>query len=81
LRLAKSDPFLPARRAFKDSICATFFGNFLRLYVSGFRYNKWPESMWWRLVITVAIVEVLVCLVPIEVAGIIALFRPWLFGG
>jgi hypothetical protein len=32
--------------------------------------------MLWRIVVTVAIVEVLVCLVPIEVAGIIALFRP-----
>jgi hypothetical protein len=74
-------PFCRRTGAFKDSICATFFGNFLRLYVSGFRYNKWPESMWSRLVITVAIVEVLVCLAPIEVAGIIALFRPWLFGG
>jgi hypothetical protein len=37
--------------------------------------------MLWRLVITVAIVEVLVCPAAIEVAGIIALFRPWLFGG
>ena len=77
LLLAKADPLLPVRRAFTDSIYLIFFSNFFRLYVSGFCYNRWHESILWRL----AIVEVLVGLVPIEVAGIVARFRPLLFGG
>lgn len=32
--------------------------------------------MLWRIVISAALVEVLLCLVPIEVVGIFALFHP-----
>jgi hypothetical protein len=36
--------------------------------------------MLWRIVFWVAIVEVLLCVVPIEMAGVIALLRLWLIG-
>jgi hypothetical protein len=37
--------------------------------------------MFWRVVILVAIVEVLLCVLPIELAGTMALLRVLLFGG
>jgi hypothetical protein len=37
--------------------------------------------MLWRIVVSVAIVEVLVCVLPIELAGVITILRLWLFGG
>ena len=36
--------------------------------------------MFWRIVVSVAIVEVLLCVLPIELAGMIALVRILLFG-
>jgi hypothetical protein len=36
--------------------------------------------MFWRIVVSVAIVEVLLCVLPIELAGTIALLRILLFG-
>jgi hypothetical protein len=37
--------------------------------------------MLWRIVLSVAIVEALLFLLPIELAGGIMLLRLWLFGG
>jgi hypothetical protein len=37
--------------------------------------------MFWRIVFWVAVVEVLVCLVPFELAGIIILLNVWHIGG
>jgi hypothetical protein len=50
------------------------------LYTSGFGYNK-AQSMFWRFVFWAAIVEVLVCLVPSELTGIISLQHLWHIGG
>jgi len=36
--------------------------------------------MLWRIVFWVAIVEVLLCVVPFELAGVIAFLRVWLVG-
>ena len=36
--------------------------------------------MLWRIVFWLAVVEVLLCVVPIELTGMIALFRLWLLG-
>jgi hypothetical protein len=57
------------------------FGSFLRLYASGFCCYKIGEAMFWRIVFWVAVVEVLVCLVPFELAGIIILLNVWHIGG
>jgi hypothetical protein len=37
--------------------------------------------MFWRFVVSVAIVEVLVCLVPFELTVIISLLHLWRIGG
>jgi hypothetical protein len=39
------------------------------------------KAMLWRIVVSVAIVEVLLCVLPIELAAIITILRLWLFGG
>jgi hypothetical protein len=39
------------------------------------------KSMFWRIVVSVAIAEALLCFLPIEVAGMIAVLRLWLFAG
>jgi hypothetical protein len=36
--------------------------------------------MFWRIVVSVAIVEVLLCVLPFELAGTLALLRILLFG-
>jgi hypothetical protein len=51
------------------------------LYALGFCYKDIETAMLWRIVVSVAIVEVLLCVVPIELAGMFALLRLWLFGG
>jgi hypothetical protein len=38
------------------------------------------EAMFWRIVVSVAIVEVLLCVLPFELAGMIAVLRILLFG-
>jgi hypothetical protein len=65
----------------RSPIFVIIFDNFLRLYASGFCYNNIGKAMLWRIVVSVAIVEVLLCVLPIELAGVIALLRLWLFGG
>jgi hypothetical protein len=47
------------------------------LYASGFSCNKKAQAMLWRIVVWVAVVEVLVCLVPFELTGIISLLHLW----
>jgi hypothetical protein len=37
--------------------------------------------MLWRIVVSVSIVEALLCVLPTELTGVIALLRLWLFGG
>ena len=37
-------------------------------------------AMFWRVVISVAVVEVLLCVLPIELAGAMALIRLLVFG-
>jgi hypothetical protein len=39
------------------------------------------QAMFWRFVFWAAIVEVLVCLVPFELTGIISLLHLWHIGG
>jgi hypothetical protein len=51
------------------------------LYASGFGCNKVAQAMFWRFVFWAAIVEVLVCLVPFELTGIISLLHLWHIGG
>ena len=36
--------------------------------------------MFWRVVISVAVVEVLLCVLPIELAGVMVLIRLLIFG-
>ena len=36
--------------------------------------------MLWRIIVSVAVVEVLLCVLPIELAGVMALVRLLLFG-
>ena len=48
------------------------------LYGLGYRYNIDP-TMFWRAIFWVAVVEVLICVLPIELAGITALIRFFLF--
>jgi hypothetical protein len=45
------------------------------------RYSLFPEAMFWRIVISVAVLEVLLCVLPIELAGAIVLIRLLLVGG
>jgi hypothetical protein len=37
--------------------------------------------MFWRIVVVLGVVEVLVCLVPFELTGIISLLHLWHIGG
>jgi hypothetical protein len=39
------------------------------------------NPMLWRIVVSVAIVEALPFVLPIELAGVIAILRLWFFGG
>jgi hypothetical protein len=40
-----------------------------------------PETMFWRIVFWVAVVEVVVCVLPIELTGVTAMIRFLFFGG
>jgi hypothetical protein len=51
------------------------------LYASGFCCYKRARTMFWRIVVWLAIVEVLLCLVPFELTGIISLLHLWHIGG
>jgi hypothetical protein len=37
--------------------------------------------MFWRIVVSIAIAEAVLCFLPIEVAGMIGLLRLWLIAG
>jgi hypothetical protein len=37
--------------------------------------------MFWRIVVSVAVIEAVFCLLPLELAAVIALLRLWLFRG
>jgi hypothetical protein len=37
--------------------------------------------MFWRIVVSVAVIEAVFCILPLELAVVIALFRLWLFRG
>jgi hypothetical protein len=43
------------------------------LYALGFCYKNIEKAMLWRIVVSLAIVEVLLCVLPIELAGIITI--------
>jgi hypothetical protein len=40
-----------------------------------------PGSMFWEIVFLVAVVEALLCVLPIDLAGAISAIRIFLFGG
>jgi hypothetical protein len=64
---------------FLIAISGTFTQQFYLLYGSGYCCNmrccNRGELMFWRIVISVAVVEVLLCVLPIEFAGAVALIR------
>jgi hypothetical protein len=39
-----------------------------------------PGSMFWQIVLLVAVVEALLCVLPIELAGAVSLMRVFFFG-
>jgi hypothetical protein len=64
---------------FLIAISGTFIQQFYLLYGSGYCCNRWccnrGEPMFWRIVISVAVVEALLCVLPIEFAGVMAVIR------